>query len=99
MRLALLKGNRFAPWHLQAFKLLPQTEVVAFRADSEIRKIYEGQDDGSATFAVQPIYFDTQAGPALARQVEWGLLHDDGASVRLTRPGKYVADAVITAVL
>ncbi len=67
MRLALLKGNRFAPWHLQAFNLLPDTEVVAFRAESEIQQVFEGQDDGSAAFVVEPIYFDTQAGPALAR--------------------------------
>ncbi len=67
MKLALLKGNRFNPWHLQAFKLLPDTEVIAFRADSEIQRLYDGQDDGSATFNVEPIYYDTQMGPALAR--------------------------------
>ncbi len=67
MRLALLKGNRFSPWHLQAFTLLPDTEVVAFRADSEIQRIFDGQDDGSAPFPVEPIYFDTQAGPAMSR--------------------------------
>ncbi len=67
MRLALLKGNRFNPWHLQAFKLLPGTEVVAFRAESEIQQFFDGQDDGSAPFPVEPIYFDTQAGPRLGR--------------------------------
>jgi oxygen-independent coproporphyrinogen-3 oxidase len=39
--------------------------------------------------------FDALVGPALARHVEMGLLADDGPSVRLTREGKYVADAVI----
>jgi len=67
VKLALLKGNRFSPWHLQAFTLLPDTEVIAFRADSEIQRIFDGQDDGSALFPVEPIYFDTQAGPPLAR--------------------------------
>jgi starch synthase len=67
VKLALLKGNRFSPWHLQAFTLLPDTEVVAFRADSEIQRIFDGQDDGSAPFPVEPIYFDTQAGPAMSR--------------------------------
>jgi oxygen-independent coproporphyrinogen-3 oxidase len=38
---------------------------------------------------------DVLAGPALARHVELGLLADDGTSVRLTRQGKYVADALI----
>jgi len=67
VRLALLKGNRFSPWHLQAFRRLPDTEVVAFRADSEIQRIFDGQDDGSALFPIEPIYFDTQAGPTLSR--------------------------------
>jgi oxygen-independent coproporphyrinogen-3 oxidase len=42
---------------------------------------------------------DAQAGPALARQVQRGLLADDGQAVFLTRQGKYVADAVIEDVL
>jgi glycosyltransferase involved in cell wall biosynthesis len=67
VKLALLKGNRFNPWHLQAYTMLPDTEVVAFRAESEIQRLFDGQDDGSAPFAVEPIYFDTQAGPAIAR--------------------------------
>lgn len=67
MRLALLKGNRFNPWHLQAFNRLPDTEVVAFRADSEIQQHFNGRDDGSLGFAYEPIYFDTQAGPVLSR--------------------------------
>jgi oxygen-independent coproporphyrinogen-3 oxidase len=35
------------------------------------------------------------AGAALQRYVALGMLRDDGAAVSLTRPGKYVADAVI----
>src|SRR5262249_30520167 len=38
-------------------------------------------------------------GAAIARHVELGLLEDDGTRVRLTRPGKYVADAVIEQLL
>jgi len=38
---------------------------------------------------------DTLAGPALQRHVALGLLEDDGKTVRLTRSGKCVADAVI----
>lgn len=67
MKLALLKGNRFNPWHLQAFDRLPDTEVVAFRADSEIQQYFRGRDNGSLQFDYEQIYFDTQAGPALSR--------------------------------
>ena len=42
---------------------------------------------------------DTLAGPALVRHVAQGLLADDGRHVFLTRPGKYVADAVIERLL
>jgi oxygen-independent coproporphyrinogen-3 oxidase len=42
---------------------------------------------------------DEVAGPAIARHVVLGLLEDDGTHVRLTRPGKYVADAVIEGLL
>jgi oxygen-independent coproporphyrinogen III oxidase len=38
---------------------------------------------------------DEVAGPAIARHVELGLLDDAGSRVRLTRQGKYVADAVV----
>jgi glycosyltransferase involved in cell wall biosynthesis len=67
VKLALLKGNRFNPWHLQAFNLLPDTEVVAFRANSEIQQLYDAQDDGSARFDTESIHFDTQVGPLLSR--------------------------------
>jgi oxygen-independent coproporphyrinogen-3 oxidase len=43
------------------------------------------------------IELDALTGPALARHVEMDLLADDDSSVRLTRQGKYVADAVIEA--
>jgi oxygen-independent coproporphyrinogen-3 oxidase len=42
---------------------------------------------------------DMVAGEALRRQVELGLLVDDGVQVRLTRRGKCVADAVIADIL
>ncbi len=38
---------------------------------------------------------DDLAGPALAQPIDLGLIEDDGISVRLTRKGKCVADAVI----
>jgi hypothetical protein len=42
---------------------------------------------------------DSLAGSALERQTKIGLLLDDGSSVRLTRRGQYVADAVIESLL
>jgi len=42
---------------------------------------------------------DDLAGPAIARHVELGLITDDSRSVRLTRQGKCVADAVIKELL
>jgi oxygen-independent coproporphyrinogen-3 oxidase len=42
---------------------------------------------------------DGLAGRAIARHVEMGFLADHGDSVRLTREGKFVADAVIEALL
>jgi oxygen-independent coproporphyrinogen-3 oxidase len=49
-----------------------------------------------AAFREQTGYdLDALAGPAVARQVELGLLGDDGCRVYLTREGRFVADAVI----
>jgi oxygen-independent coproporphyrinogen-3 oxidase len=42
---------------------------------------------------------DALAGAAIGRHVELGLLRDDGERVSLTRPGKYVADAVIAGLM
>ncbi len=68
MKLALLKGNRFNPWHLQAFtRLRGNPEVVAFRAESEIQQRFERRDDGSSEFSIEPIYFDTQTGNPIQR--------------------------------
>jgi glycosyltransferase involved in cell wall biosynthesis len=62
MKLALLKGNRFNPWHLQAYARLDEVKVTAFRAESQVQDFFHGRDDGSLDFSFEPIYFDTQAG-------------------------------------
>ena len=70
MKLALLKGNRFNPWHLQAFRHLEgNPAITAFRAESEIQRHFHDRDDGSLPFAFERIYFDTQAGNPLLRAV------------------------------
>ena len=66
-KLALLKGNRFNPWHLQAYKQLGDWSVTAFRAESEIQKHFRQRDDGSLGFEFERIHFDTQAGNPLSR--------------------------------
>lgn len=55
--------------------------------------------DRAAFLAQTGFDLDKVAGEALARHVEQGFLADDGRSVRLTRRGKYVADAVIERLL
>ena len=69
MRLALLKGNRFNPWHLQVFgRLDPPAKLTAFRAESEIQRRFRGRDDGSVALDIESIAFDTDAGPLLSRK-------------------------------
>lgn len=64
MKLALLAGNRFSPWHLHAFSMLRgNPEVTAFRAHSEIQQHFLERGAATLPFAIEPIYFDTQAGP------------------------------------
>lgn len=61
-------GNRFNPWHLRPFRLLPnKPHIVCFRAESEIQRYFSERDDGSARFPIEPIFFDTQAGNPLIR--------------------------------
>lgn len=60
------------------------------RAEGIHREVFREQTE---------IALDVIAGPAIARQVERELLRDDGLHVCLTRQGKYLADAVIEALL
>ncbi len=68
VKLALLKGNRFNPWHLRPYKhLRGNPDVTIFRAESEIQRHFDKRDDGSIGFAVERTYFDTQVGNPLTR--------------------------------
>lgn len=74
MKVALLKGNRFNPWHLQAYNQLEgRVAVTAFRAESEIQRHMDLQDDGSIPFPCELIHFDTQSGNPVTRI--WNELH------------------------
>jgi oxygen-independent coproporphyrinogen III oxidase len=76
---------------------LPPSERARETMAVQLRRT-EGID--RATFRTQTGFdLDAVAGEALARHVDQGFLADDGRSVRLTRRGKYVADAVIERLL
>lgn len=61
MKLALLKGNRFNPWHMQVYGRMQGVELTAFRADSEIQRHFEGRDDGSVQCVYEPIRFESES--------------------------------------
>lgn len=68
MKLALLKGNRFNPWHLQPFaQLRDNPEVVAFRAESEIQRYFYERGAADLGFQIENIHFDTQVGNPVCR--------------------------------
>jgi glycosyltransferase involved in cell wall biosynthesis len=68
VKLALLMGNRYNPWHLQGFKRLRGAPTVtAFRAESQIQDHFKERGDGTEWMQRERIYFDTQAGNAVAR--------------------------------
>lgn len=63
-KLALLIGNRFNPWHLEAFHRLPDwAKVVCFRAHSEIQQYFMERGGDALSFLIEPMFFDTQQGP------------------------------------
>lgn len=70
MKLALLKGNRFNPWHLTVFGQMDGVEVTAFRAESEIQEYFKARGADTLPFPVKPIYFDYQAGSWLKRNLK-----------------------------
>lgn len=76
---------------------LPAEERARETMAVQLRRA-EGID--RAAFRAQTTFdLDALAGEALVRHVGQGFLADDGRGVRLTRRGKYVADAVIERLL
>jgi len=70
VKLALLMGNRYNPWHLQGFSRLRQSpKITAFRAESQIQDHFDERGDGTEWMARERIYFDTQAGGALRQRI------------------------------
>jgi len=65
VKLALLIGNRYTPWHFRGYRRLRGApEITVFRAESEIQRRFDERDDEEAPFHFAPIHFDTQQGPA-----------------------------------
>ncbi len=84
MKLALLMGNRFSAWHLEAFKRLQgMHEVVCFRAESEIQKYFGERDGGRLDFPIERIYFDYQRGTPPARWLNTMTLRYRGREPRI----------------
>jgi len=85
VKIALLKGNRFNPWHLQAYPLLKDRySVTAFRAESEIQRYYQEQDDGAPLgMNYESIAYDTEAGGVLNRLRNRVLARHRGRTPRL----------------
>lgn len=76
---------------------LPPEERARETMALQLRRV-EGIDR-QAFLAQTGFELDTLAGPAIRRHVDLAFLQDDGRHIRLTRAGKYVADAVIAALL
>lgn len=68
MKLALLIGNRFNPWHFRGYERLTGfPEVTVFRAESEIQERFDQRSDETFAFRFERMYYDTQTGNPLTR--------------------------------
>ncbi len=68
MKLALLIGNRFNPWHFQGYSNLdPKPDITVFRAQSEIQEHFDKRNDGQFEFRFESVLFDTQSPNPLTR--------------------------------
>ncbi|MFM1919523.1 MAG: hypothetical protein RLZZ303_1157 [Candidatus Hydrogenedentota bacterium] len=63
MKLAVLAGNRFSPWHFNVFRHTPGLQATGFRADSEIQRRFDERGADILPLPFEPVYFDTQRGP------------------------------------
>ena len=92
MKLALLKGNRFNPWHLTAFTRMAGIAVTAFRAESEIQSYFRERGADTLPFPVEPIYFDYQSGPWWRQQLNRITMNRMGRTPRIIPFHERLAD-------
>lgn len=69
MKLAVLAGNRFSPWHFNVFRHMPELRATGFRADSEIQRRFDERGADDLPLAFEQVHFDTQKGPLPLRIV------------------------------
>jgi alpha-maltose-1-phosphate synthase len=67
VKVALLMGNRFNPWHLGGFLRMDGVSLTGFRAESEIQAYFDAQGADRTGLRCESIHFDTQAGPPWRR--------------------------------
>lgn len=64
MKLALLKGTHYNPWHLAPFAALDnRPEVVVYLSETGKLRKYHREDLTSLGFCVEPLQFEHQTGP------------------------------------
>lgn len=70
MKLALLIGNRYNPWHFRGYqRLRGAPAITVFRAESEIQRRFDECNGEPLPFAFEPLRFDTQQGLAFMPSV------------------------------
>jgi glycosyltransferase involved in cell wall biosynthesis len=68
LKLALVIGNRFNPWHFQGYRLLPgKPDITVFRAQSEIQDYFDERNDTEFGFRFVTLPFNIQSPNPLAR--------------------------------
>ena len=65
MKLALLKGDRYNPWHVAAFQHIPEVEPVVFRTESDFRRRI--REVRGPLFPSETLPMDTHAGAPFQR--------------------------------
>ncbi len=68
MKLALLKGTHYNPWHLAPFAGLDdRPEVVVYLSETGKMRKYHREDLTSLGFCVEPLLYEHQTGPWIKR--------------------------------
>lgn len=74
MKLALVIGNRYSPWHGAVFERMAGTNITVFRADSEIQRRFDERGADNCGFPVETIRYEGE-GPGLLNRLRRSYLH------------------------